>query len=107
MLAFAWVPLFVIFSTNHIVTSTFDCCHLALVTAYIAQRLAILGIMAILYFAGAPMTAVTTMSAVAAAIWTMAIVQYVLVNRRLARKIEPEPRRYDVATWVRTAMPLL
>src|SRR5262249_22758937 len=107
LLAFACVPIFAFGSTQESVARSYDWFDLALVPAYIAQPLAILGIMAILYFAGAPMTAVTTMSAVAAAIWTMAIVQYVLVNRRLARKIEPEPRRYDVATWVRTAMPLL
>ena len=107
LLAFACVPIFAFGSTQESVARSYDWFDLALVPSYIAQPLAILGIMTILYFAGAPMTAVTTMSAVAAAIWIMAIVQYVLINRRLAQKIEPEPRRYEITTWVRTAMPLL
>jgi O-antigen/teichoic acid export membrane protein len=107
LLAFACIPVFAFGSTQESIARSYDWFDLALVPAYIAQPLAILAIMAVLYFSGAPMTAVTTMCAVAAAIWIMAIVQYVMVNRRLSQKLERQPRTYEVATWMRTAMPLL
>ena len=55
---------------------------------------------------GIPADATTAMAAFAFATWTTTLVQLVLFNRCLARRIPAGPRRYDVSAWIKTASPI-
>ena len=64
--------------------------------------------MALAYVADLPMTAVTAMVLAAVSIWRPTLVQLVIVNRRLGRRIEPGPKHLCTSgIWFATALPIL
>ena len=79
----------------------------ALAPPYILRPLLVLVAMAVAHAWGLPMRATTAAAAAIVATWLTALVQTVLVQRRLKGDIEPGPRRYDFRRWLRTAAPLL
>lgn len=79
----------------------------ALAPPYILRPLLVLLAMAAAHAGGLPMRATTAAAAAIIATWVTALVQTVLVQRRLQQDIEPGPRRYDFARWLKTAAPLL
>jgi O-antigen/teichoic acid export membrane protein len=43
----------------------------------------------------------------AISIWLPTLAQFLIVNRRLAKRIEPGPKAYDFRVWLTTALPIL
>jgi O-antigen/teichoic acid export membrane protein len=64
-------------------------------------------LMAAAYLAHLPMTAVTAMIVAGVSIWLPTLWQMLLVNRRLAKRIEPGPKAYEFRIWLTTALPIL
>jgi O-antigen/teichoic acid export membrane protein len=56
---------------------------------------------------GWPMSAVTAAGAAVAGTWLAALVQTLLLQRRLAREIAPGPRERPAGWWLGTSLPLL
>ncbi len=79
----------------------------ALLPPYVLRPLFLLAAMVAAHGAGLPMTGVTAVSAAIAATWLAAIVQTILVQRRLAKEVDPGPRQYDFKGWLTTSLPLL
>jgi len=63
--------------------------------------------MAAAYFGGLPVDAVTAVALSAVAVWIPQLLQTVVLNRRLAKRIEPGPQEHDVGLWIRTGLPIL
>jgi O-antigen/teichoic acid export membrane protein len=80
---------------------------LALVPHSLLRPLMLIALMAAIHAVGLPVNATTTMMALAFAIWTTALLQLVVLARRLAVTVEPGPRTYESRNWLVTAMPML
>ena len=59
----------------------------------------LLALMAAMFAAGQPATAVDAMLASIIATWVAAVVQLVVLNRRLARAVPPGPKRFAPRRW--------
>ena len=86
---------------------SYDWINLALVPAYIARPLLIIGIVAALHFSGRTIDAATVAGVLAASVWLMALVQLVQLRRHLNAEVPAGPRRYDLRQWLNTALPIL
>jgi len=86
---------------------SFDWINLALLPAYIARPLLIIASVAVLYFSGMIIHAATVAAVLAAAMWLVAVAQFVLLQRRLRTAVPIGPRRYDLRRWLGTALPIL
>src|SRR5205823_3742741 len=64
-------------------------------------------LMAVAYFAHLPMTSVTAMIVAGLSIWLPTLGQLLVVNWRLAKRIERGPKAYDFKLWLLTALPIL
>jgi O-antigen/teichoic acid export membrane protein len=79
---------------------------LAMVPTYIVRQALLTVLMAIAYVAELPMTAVTAMVAAGVSFWLPTLVQLLLVERRLATRIERGPRAFEFAVWLKVALPI-
>lgn len=62
--------------------------------------------MATAYATGLPMTATTAAAATIIATWTAALLQFVLLQVRMAQSVPSSPRSYDWRLWFKTSLPL-
>jgi O-antigen/teichoic acid export membrane protein len=67
----------------------------------------ILALLAGIRATGQPINATTAMLATAIAVWTTALGQLLVLNRRLAGSVAIGERTYDVKGWFATALPLI
>ena len=61
---------------------------------------------AALFMLGRPLTATTALAAAVAGWWIVVFGQFIVLQRRLAKTVPPGPRTYDVALWLKTALPI-
>jgi O-antigen/teichoic acid export membrane protein len=62
--------------------------------------------MAMAHVAGLPANATTAMIAAVISTWVNAVIQLVMVERRLTAKVERGPKAYAIRTWFATAIPI-
>ena len=62
--------------------------------------------MAVLYVAGYAPSGSAAVIAATTAFWIIVLLQFAFLQRRLARAFPHGPRRYEFATWFRTALPI-
>jgi O-antigen/teichoic acid export membrane protein len=79
----------------------------ALLPPYVLRPLLVLAGMVVAHELGWPMSAVTAAMAAVAGTWAAAIIQTVLVGRRLRGEIEAGPRSRNLRGWLATSLPLL
>jgi O-antigen/teichoic acid export membrane protein len=79
----------------------------ALLPPYVLRPLLVLAGMVVAHELGWPMSAVTAAMAAVAGTWAAAIIQTVLVCRRLRGEIEAGPRSRNLRGWLATSLPLL
>jgi O-antigen/teichoic acid export membrane protein len=79
----------------------------ALLPPYVLRPLLLLLAMAAAHATGLPMEARTAAGAAIVATWLAAIVQTVVIERRLREETGRGPRQLDLATWLWTSLPLL
>jgi O-antigen/teichoic acid export membrane protein len=101
------LPAYALANVQDGIARSYDWVGLGLVPTYVVRQLLLTALMAIAYFGGLPVDAVTAMVLSAAAIWLPALLQMIVLNRRLATRISPGPRAHDVRLWIVTALPIL
>lgn len=79
----------------------------ALLPPYVLRPLLVLLAMAAAHAAGFRISAETAMAAAVIATWITALVQLLLMQRRIARELPPGGREFAPAEWTRTSLPLL
>jgi O-antigen/teichoic acid export membrane protein len=96
------------------VTFMFDCIArsynwigLAIAPHSLLRPIILLALVAAIHAAGFPVDATTVMAALTIAIWTIALGQLFVLNRRLARTVEPGPKAYDFKAWIVLALPMI
>jgi O-antigen/teichoic acid export membrane protein len=106
-LACITLPAYAIANIQEGISRSYDWVGLAMMPSYIFRQLLLTVLMAAAYFGNLPTDAVTAMIVVAVSAWLPTLGQLILVNRRLATRIEPGPKAYDFRIWLTTAMPIL
>jgi O-antigen/teichoic acid export membrane protein len=86
---------------------SYDWIALALMPHSLLRPILILLLIAGAHVAGFPLDATTAMLATAAAVWTTALGQLVVLHRRLGRTIEPGARAYDIPGWFSASLPMI
>ncbi len=77
-----------------------------LLPPYVLRPMLVLLAMLLAHTAGMPMTATTAVGAAIFATWLTALVQTLLINRRLAAALPAVERAYDVGGWLAFSLPL-
>jgi O-antigen/teichoic acid export membrane protein len=106
MLASATLPIFAVSSAQDSIARAFNRIDLALVPGYIAHPLIIITAMAALHFSGAPVTALDALIVGCAGFWLVVLAQVVLLGRGLERDVKSGTRRYELAAWLKTSLPI-
>ena len=106
-LACVTMPAYALANVQEGISRSYDWVALAMAPAYVARQLLLTLLMAVAYLANLPMTAATAMIVAGVSIWLPTLWQMLLVNRRLAKRIEPGPKAYEFRIWLTTALPIL
>lgn len=81
--------------------------NLALLPPYLLRPLILIIVMAGAHATGFATDASTAMGALAFGTWVAALLQLLLLDRRLANKVPPGPKVYDVRVWLTTSLPII
>ena len=106
-IALVCVPLFALTEVQDGIGRGAAWMDVALLPPYVLRPLLLLAAMLAANLGGLPMEAETAAGAAIVATWLTAVVQLVLVNRRIAATIEPGERRYDIRGWLGVSLPLM
>lgn len=105
-LAALCLPMFVLTDIQDGIARSWNWTDLALGPPYLIRPFILLGCMAGGHFAGFASSAVTAMACAVVATWAAAIIQFVLLNRRLATKVAKGPLRTEPLFWLKTSLPI-
>jgi O-antigen/teichoic acid export membrane protein len=105
-LACACLPAYATSDCQDGIARSYNWIDLAIGPVFLARPLLVLGIMAIVFASGWPMTANAAMAAATIAIWATCAIQFLLLERRLRNKVEPGPRHYEPGVWLKTGLPI-
>jgi O-antigen/teichoic acid export membrane protein len=105
-LACVSLPFYTLTSMLDGIARSYNWVNLALVPPYIGRPLVLIALMGLAHLAGLPADATTAMLAAVIATWVNAIIQLVMLDRRLRTKVARGPKAYAVRTWFRTAIPI-
>lgn len=105
-LACACVPLFTLGNMLDGIARSYNWVNLALAPPYILRPIILLLAMAAGHLVGFAADATTAMVAAVFSTWATAILQLVLVRRRLHATVAPGPKVYALRTWFATALPI-
>ena len=106
LIAAAALPIFCVSSAQDAIARSFNWVVLALVPWFLAQPLIIFFTMGVLHVSGVPVTAVAGLLTSVAALWSVILIQLVLLGRRLRAELAPAARRYEIARWFKTGLPM-
>ncbi|MCC0006786.1 MAG: lipopolysaccharide biosynthesis protein, partial [Hyphomicrobiaceae bacterium] len=106
-LALVCVPMFALTDLQDGVGRGKAWMGIALLPPYVLRPLLLLVAMAAANLAGLPMQATTAAGAAILATWVTALVQTLLINRRISETMEQGPHTYDFGFWLKTSAPLL
>ncbi len=101
------LPAFVVANTQDGIARSHDWVQLGLMPQFIVRQGLIIGLTAGAFALGFHLGATVAMAASAGAVWTAMIGQMLVLNRRLARHIEPGPRAYEFRSWLAISLPIL
>jgi O-antigen/teichoic acid export membrane protein len=107
LFALACLPIFPVSSAQESISIAYNWIGTALVHGYIVRPLLMLAILVPLHLAGITIDAAAVLLAFLVAIWITTLAQTLMLNRHLRRQVQPGPRIYETAHWMRTAAPIL
>jgi O-antigen/teichoic acid export membrane protein len=105
-LACAVLPLFTLGRAQDGIARSFDWINLALMPAYIIRSVLLIVVMGAAYALNFPTDASTAMLAALVTTWLTVAAQALMINRRLARKVAPGPRDFQVRMWLAVSVPI-
>jgi O-antigen/teichoic acid export membrane protein len=105
-LACVSLPFYSLTSMLDGIARSYNWVNLALVPPYIGRPVVLIAVMGLAHLAGLPADATTAMLAAVIATWINAIVQLLMLERRLRTNVARGPKVYAVRTWFKTAIPI-
>jgi O-antigen/teichoic acid export membrane protein len=106
LLACVCLPVYGVMHVQDGIARSFNWVNLALVPAYIVRQLVVVVLMAAAWLAGAPTDAVSAVIIAAISIWLTALGQMLMLNRKLATRVESGAKEYDVRNWIALSVPM-
>ena len=100
------IPAYTMSDVADGVARTYNWINLALVPVYLVRPLLLLALMIAAFAAGASMGADTALYAAIAACWLTAIIQHLLLGRRLNKEVPSGSRQYKIKTWLGVSAPI-
>jgi len=105
-LACAAMPPFAVSLVQSGIARSYNWVNLGLTPAFVLRQVMLLGLMGIIYEAGLPTNAVTTMLVTGVTLGIVTLGQLVILNRRLRAVVARGPAAYDVGNWLKTSTPI-
>ncbi|MFV2091901.1 MAG: lipopolysaccharide biosynthesis protein [Hyphomicrobiales bacterium] len=105
-LALICLPIFTLTDAQEGTARAHSWIDLALLPPYIVRPLLLLVFLGLAVWLGMEATAKTAVLAAIAATWVAGVGQTLLLNRRLAARIEKGPRAYEFALWFKVSIPI-
>jgi O-antigen/teichoic acid export membrane protein len=106
LLACVCLPVYGVMHVQDGIARSFNWVNLALVPAYIVRQLVVVALMAAAWLAGAPTDAVSAVIIAAISIWLTALGQMLMLNRKLATRVEHGAKEYDIKNWIALSVPM-
>jgi O-antigen/teichoic acid export membrane protein len=106
LIACATLPICGLAQVQSGIARSYGWVNLGLSPTYIFRQLLLLALLGAAVAAGLAMNAVTATLTAAIATWSVTLGQSVVLDRRLASKLEIGPRAYAVRSWLATAAPI-
>ncbi|QCI64372.1 lipopolysaccharide biosynthesis protein [Phreatobacter stygius] len=103
VLAAICLPLYVLTDIQDGIARSYNWTDLALGPPYLIRPVLLLAGMVVGYGLGLVADAVTAMACAVIATWTTAIIQFWLIQRRLAGQVPAGPKRVEAGFWLRTS----
>lgn len=100
------LPIFTVSSAQDSIARSFNWVLLALLPGFILQPVIIFFTLGTLHLSGAPVTAVAGLAAAVASLWTIVLVQFVVLRKKLKGTLTPAAPRYEAREWLVTALPI-
>jgi len=104
--ACATLPAYAMAQTQGGIARSYDWMGLALAPAFIFRQLLLTAIIGVVYFAGIAVNAFIAMLVSGSAVWVTALATHVVLNRRLAARVEQGPKRFEFGAWFTVALPI-
>ena len=101
------LPAFVLNNTQDGIARSHDWMRLGLMPQFVIRQGLIIGFTAGTLVLGFHLGATVAMLASAGAVWIAMIGQMIVLNRKLARHIEPGPKAHDFRGWLAISLPIL
>jgi len=101
------LPMYTLVDVQDGIARGYAWMSVALVPPYILRPLLLLAAMLGIYAAGFEMSAVSAAGAAVFTCWVSAIVQTIVLERKIRKETSPGPRIYKTGFWLRTSLPLL
>jgi O-antigen/teichoic acid export membrane protein len=101
------LPLYGLTMVQDGIARSYGWINLALSPLYIIRPVAIIAFMIIAHLVGFSTSASTVMVSAIVATWSTAILQLVMLNRRLKGKVEGGAKAFELGTWLTTSLPVL
>jgi O-antigen/teichoic acid export membrane protein len=105
-LACVALPLYPVSNMLDGLARPYNAVNIALLPPFVLRPLTLIAAMAAAHAFGIAADATTAMAAFAFATWSTTLIQLVLFNRCLARKLPAGARRYDVGAWIKLSSPM-
>lgn len=105
-LAALCLPMFVVTDIQDGIARSYNWTDLALGPPYLVRPLVLLAGMALGHVLGFAADAVTAMACALVATWVAALVQWWLLGRRLAGRLQHGPQRTETGVWLRVSLPI-
>ena len=105
-LACLCLPFYALSGVQDGIGRSYNWLLVGLAPPYILRPTLLIALMAAAYAAGLPVNAQGAMLAAVGATWLTAILQLLMLNRRLAKTVPQGPKVYEVGTWLRTSVPI-
>jgi O-antigen/teichoic acid export membrane protein len=106
LIACATLPIYGLSQVQSGIARSYGWVSLGLSPAYIFRQVLLLALLALALVFGLAMNAVTATLTATVATWGVTLGQSVVLDRRLATKVESGARAYAVRSWLATAAPI-
>lgn len=100
------LPIFALSCAQDSIARSFNWVLLALLPGFILQPVIIFFTLGALHLAGAPVSAVAGLAAAVASLWTIVLVQLVILGKKLKATLTATAPRYETREWLATALPI-
>jgi len=107
MLGCVTLPFYALMQMQDGIARSYNWINLALLPLYIVRHLVMLAMVTAAYLLNFATDAMTVVSVMGFSFAVTVFGQAWVLNRRLAREVEPGPKAVDVSGWLRTSLPIL